>query len=244
MDTVKLTKAESQKIEANLPETVFDALHADTSQLRSAGWSAPPAGRWVNYVRSRNVFAAKPSAGSAISQSPPTVARYAVCGRVVPRLTEALWIGERTRTILMGYSKKTQEDDNAAAIFSGKSANGDSLENGHCHAHFLCEAAAESRKITHLNIYAPDGYDERDRLALSRFAKVWGHGGNDLQLVLIGIGRPEDFGGTKTVRDNLNSWRSLAFGFLGRRLFPPGISKSNVRNNIILNAAQPLRFAN
>lgn len=190
--------AKGKSMSQNLPETVFDALHADTTQLRSAGWSAPPASRWVNYVRSRDVFAAKPSSAGASSKAPkPTLARYAVCGKVVPRLTEALWIGEQARHFLMGCSKKARPDENAAEVFSGKAADGRSLEDGHNHAHYLCEALGGSAAITHLNIYAPGGFEESDLLALSRFKKVKGLAGNELPLVLIGVGQPQDFGGTK-----------------------------------------------
>jgi len=30
--------------------------------------------------------------------------------------------------------------------------------------------------------------------------KVWGHGGHDIQLVLLGLGKPEDFGGTDVMK--------------------------------------------
>ncbi|QGJ70643.1 Type I-U CRISPR-associated protein Cas5/Cas6 [Planctomycetales bacterium 10988] len=196
VDKVKLTPADKRRVDENLPESVFDALHADTSQLRSTGWSAPPASRWVHYLRSREAFAAKPSSISVDKVSKkPTLARYAVCGKVLPRLTDALWVGESARHFLMGCSKKTRQDNNAAPIFSGKAPDGSASESQHTHAHFFPEAVDGARHITHLNVFAPRGFEQSDRLALSRLTKCLGPGGNELQLVLIGIGQPEDFGG-------------------------------------------------
>ena len=42
---VKLSKKEQADLESSLPETVFDALHATTGDLRKAGWNRPPGSR-------------------------------------------------------------------------------------------------------------------------------------------------------------------------------------------------------
>ena len=177
---------------SNLPETLFDALHAETNDLRKAGWNRPPGSEFIDYVRLKNAFASQPTITSARSKRPPQIiARYAVCSSVLPRLTEALWIGERVRTSLMSKSS-------AAPVFSGKHVDGTQIAGGHQHAHILCESCGpRSRgRITHITVYAPMGFTADEDRALSRLNRVWGHGGHDLQLVLLGIGTPEDFGGT------------------------------------------------
>jgi CRISPR-associated protein Csb2 len=112
-------------------------------------------------------------------------------------LTEAVSIGERVRKVLMGCSKKVRSDANASAVFSGKRADGSPSGEGHQHTHYLCEAAVGDRRITHLTVFAPAGFDADDELAFGRLAQsgVWGRDGNDIQLVLLGVGRAEDFGG-------------------------------------------------
>jgi len=208
-ETVK--PKELATIEASLPETIFDALHATTGDLRKAGWNRPPGSRWIDYLRPADAFTAEAVQSRVKGHSKrPTVARFAVAGNVLPRLTEALWIGERVRLAVMSRSKRVaerspgNEEANAAPVFSGKRPDCDDKEdvsyslNGHTHAHFLCESAAGERsgKISHITVFAPRGYDHRDRLALSRLCKIWGHGGHDLQLAFVGLGQPEDFGGT------------------------------------------------
>ncbi|MEZ6126732.1 MAG: type I-U CRISPR-associated protein Csb2 [Planctomycetaceae bacterium] len=196
----KLTAKDKQKIEERVPATIFDALHAETTDLRKAGWNRPPGSRFVDYVRPATAFDTVP-ASHRVPQDHglPTVARYAIAGTVVPRLTEALRIGERIRTYLMGCSKAASTAsggiETATTVFSGKSADGKQLQMAHGHAHVLCEAAGNSGKITHVTVYAPMGFHQVDEDALARFTRTWGDGGHDLQFILLGIGRPEDFGG-------------------------------------------------
>ncbi|MBN1854706.1 MAG: type I-U CRISPR-associated protein Cas5/Cas6 [Pirellulales bacterium] len=200
---VKLSRKELVTIESEIPKTLFDALHASTGDLRSAGWNRPPGSRWVDYLRPANVFASKPRRyGRHKRIVPPIVARFAVCGSVRPRLTEAIWIGERVRTALMSCSARAQQertgqDLDASWVFTGKHKDGSPSSKGHSHAHYLCESSSDEMAgcISHLTVYAPHGFDSNDILALNRFRRVWGHGGHDLQFVPLGVGQPEDFGG-------------------------------------------------
>ncbi|MDZ4849099.1 MAG: type I-U CRISPR-associated protein Csb2 [Pirellulaceae bacterium] len=198
-DMLKLSKKDEQAIDDSVPATLFDALHADTADLRKAGWNQPPGSRWINYARPANAFAPqlRQRRRSTRRDDVPTVARFAVCGSVRPLLTEAVSIGERVRTVLMGCSKKVRSDANASVVFSGKRSDGSPSNEAHQHAHYLCEATGGDRRITNLTVFAPMGFDTNDELALERLARsgVWGRGGHDLQLVLLGIGRAKDFGG-------------------------------------------------
>lgn len=200
VDNIKLTAKDKQKIEQRVPSTIFGAMHAETTDLRKAGWNRPPGSQFMDYVRPATAFDAVP-ASHRIPQAHdlPTAARYAVAGTVVPRLTESLRIGERVRKYLMGCSKAANKaaggDETATTVFSGKSVDGMPLQMAHGHAHIFCEAAGDSAKITHVTVYAPMGFHQVDEGALARFTRTWGDGGHDLQFILLGIGQPEDFGG-------------------------------------------------
>ena len=212
-DKLKLSPKDEKAIDASLPATLFDALHADTSALRKAGWNQPPGSRWINYARSAKAFLpttrVRRTANDRLAR--PTVARFAICSAVRPLLTETILVGERARTILMGCSKKVRDDANAAAVFSGKDEDGAPLIAGHQHAHFLCEAASGDGRISHLTIFAPMGFDSEDERAFERLARcgVWGKGGHDLQLILLGIGCPEDFGGITAADEKSGKSRLL-----------------------------------
>lgn len=197
-EKIKLSAKEKAAIEQSLPESAFDALHGETDQLRKAGWNRPPFSRWVDYVR-ENERPIQHSASKMRKTQFPTVARFAVAGAVQPRLTEALWIGERARSYIMGCSKR-HNGEQCSEAFSGKSAAGTPRGDGsqtHGHAHYLAESLGPSSRgrITHLTVYIPDGIQSIDEAALSRFTHMHGSDGHDLQVVPLGIGQPEDFGG-------------------------------------------------
>lgn len=195
----KLTPKDIATIEALLPLDTFDALHAETDKLRKAGWNRPPASKWIEYVCDLPQSIG-PAARSEVSSALPMVARYAIAGAVRPRLTEALWIGERARSYLMGCSKK-ENGGHCSEVFSGKSIDGTPKGEGshtHTHSHYLAESLGPNSRgrITHLTVYAPAGFEIQDEAALSRLVRMHGSDGHDLQLVLLGVGDANDFGGT------------------------------------------------
>lgn len=186
--SVRLSAKERRAIEDMIPVSVFQALQAETSELRQRGWSRPPGTRWVSYARPRLLVstapAARPRSRTGIA---PTVARFAVTGKVPQRLTEALYVAERTRKALMSKS-------NAAPVFSGRGA--DSQPNRrHEHAFILAEASGRSGDITHVTVYARMGFGEVEaRRALDTVRQIWG-GAALLDVVLLGVGDVQDFAG-------------------------------------------------
>jgi CRISPR-associated protein Csb2 len=187
-DAQKLTKSDKDKVDSTLPKNLMEALQVDTGELRRQGWSGIPATRWVDYVRPRELES-HPRARSAIKKPiPPTVARFALASQVRPRLTDAVSLAERVRVALMARS-------DGAPIFSGKDALGNP-RRGHGHTFILPEANGAHGRITHVTLYAPDGFNRTERDALSGLRKLWGRDGHDIQLVLLGVGQREDFAGT------------------------------------------------
>jgi CRISPR-associated protein Csb2 len=79
-----------------------------------------------------------------------------------------------------------------SVVFTGSDASRTS-PTGHLHAQIFCEANGRRDAITHLTVFANDGFDETASVALRRLNKIWGHGGHDLRLVLIGLGQPDAF---------------------------------------------------
>jgi len=123
------------------------------------------------------------------SKNKPTVARYRVVSAVSLRLTQAVSVANRVHDALCKWSDR---GNGAASVFTGIGADGKPL-GGHNHAHIFCEANGQRDAITHLTVWSANGFDEQACLALRRLKKVWGHGGHDLRLVLIGLRGPETF---------------------------------------------------
>jgi CRISPR-associated protein Csb2 len=191
-----------------LPAGVFEALLVDTGDLKQSGWSQPPGARWVDYARPQNAFEIRAQAKIHAPAGPlPTVARFAVASQVLPRLTQAVSVAERIHQSLVKLSGN-------ATVFTGLDPEGKPLKT-HEHARILCEAAGERSSIARITLYAPMGFDTNARRALDQLRHVWGHGGHDLQLILLGLGQPHDFAGLDPSRDQSPllaeaiEWRSV-----------------------------------
>jgi len=192
LDKVKLGKSNKEKIDKCLPRDPFDALRWDTQKMKNAGWSQPPGSKWIAYTRPRNAFDVMLHAQKGVSEKKSTVARFAVASQVPPRLTDAISLADRIHVALVSRS-------NGSSVFTGHDSNRKPLQ-GHKHAFILCEsnlALGKGRRgeITHVTVYAPMEFTLKDRIALDGLTKVWGHGGHDVQLILLGVGQAEDFGG-------------------------------------------------
>jgi CRISPR-associated protein Csb2 len=189
----KLKKKDLDKIEESLPADLFSALHADTGDLKKAGWSQPPGSVWMYYARPRDAFAVVPRAAKFEDhQEPATVARFAVASQVPPRLTGAVSFAERIHLALVSRS-------HGSTVFTGCDESKRPL-TGHRHSFIFCESnlglgKGRRGEITHVVVHAPMGFELKERRALDSLTAVWGHGGHDIQLILLGVGQPEDFAG-------------------------------------------------
>ena len=198
-------KAPPKKVKGpEVPVDLFTALHADTGELQAAGWNLPPGAVFVNYTRPADAFAPAPRRSHFTCKNKPTVARYAIVSTVSPRLTQAVSIANRVHDALCKWS---DNGHGAASVFTGIGVDGKPLE-GHSHAYIFCEANGPRDAITHLTVWSANGFDEPACLALRRLNKVWGHGGHDLRLVLIGLGQPETFPDCKLF-GSAKVWRSV-----------------------------------
>jgi CRISPR-associated protein Csb2 len=134
----------------------------------------------------------------------PTVARFAVVSTATSCITRAVSIGDRVHDALCKFSDQSKD---RATVFTGLGDDRKSRTD-HRHAHIFCEANGQRDAITHITVWATMGFDEAACLALRKLNKVWGHGGHDLRLVLIGIGNPDTFPDSKIFCAS-KVWRSL-----------------------------------
>ncbi len=114
-------------------------LCMETLVLHERRWSDPPGSNWVDYMRHRDCFAGDSSARTTHTRVFPVpkyvAARFVVDGRVLPLVTETVYVAEIARQVLQGiYGKRF--DNSSSPAFSGKEVNGARLE-GHQHAFFL-----------------------------------------------------------------------------------------------------------
>ncbi len=202
----KLKKETAVRLPA--PDDLFTALHADTGELQAAGWLAePPGARLVYYARPANALSPQPTGvarrRSAHLSSAPTVARYAIASSVLPRIAGALSIGERVHQALLSRFK----DRPPPETLLGRDASGQPLTE-HAHAHIFCETKPGTNTISHITIYAKGRFDADAQYALRSLNRLWGHGGHDIELVLLDLGTIETFPDSPLFR-SARQWVSL-----------------------------------
>lgn len=175
-----------RKERREVPADQWQVIHVATSQLLKDGWSRPPGTRRVRYRFAPVEGARRTRARAARS---PTVARFELSSAVPPRLTEALPVGERVRMALLAWS-------DGHLVFVGRNRHGE-IEQGHPHAWFLPADDDADGRLDHLLVYARDGFDRSACRALERVRRVWGHGGHDVDLVLVALGDAGEIGGLR-----------------------------------------------
>jgi CRISPR-associated protein Csb2 len=191
------TNGHTKKKGTTVPGDLWSALHVETADLRSAGWSDPPGSRWVMYGRPRALYDVR----SGGQRKPPThcftVARYAVASSVPPLFINGISVAEKVHKSLVDQACKLLGDGNAPPVFTGRDESGKPL-SGHQHLHILWEANDPRRPgMTHLTLYAPMGFTHDDRRVLERLRVLYAAKGHDVHLVLLGTGEPADFAGSK-----------------------------------------------
>lgn len=186
-----------------LPADLFEALHAETADLQAAGWTLPPGSRFVDYIRPADCLSVAPVRVRRVTAVLPTVARFAVSSAVLPRLLKAVSVAERIHQVLLARFPNGQPPP----VLSGRDAVGRPLA-GHGHLHIFSEANGPRDAVTHVTLFARDGFDAASRRAIESLQKVWGHGGHDLQLVLLGFGNTTTFADCRLFGP-ARVWRSL-----------------------------------
>ena len=223
----------NKKFGPTLPKLLVDALALDMGDYLKYGWNIPPASREVLY------FAPEVSSSSTTqhhytdrqngkNQDSYTVARYLLAGRPMPRIEDAIKIGELMRlAALSKFGWETVESTGgkkpkAPSVISGRGTDGKPLrDSSHSHAFWLPEDADEDGWIDHITVYAPEGLDTDVRIKLDRLTRLWinenpgddeGSGDSsslEWRLALEGFGRPEDFSDSSRILGTGKVWVSL-----------------------------------
>lgn len=189
-----LPKPKKGKVKWKAPADILEALELDIANLHGQNWNGIPGTRWIAY----GLEPIQPLSRRSTLSLPktPTFARFALSSNVLPKLTEAVSLGERFRQALMAWSK----DDAGIAhpIFSGRML-GVSTEDGkgqpaegNQHAWYLPEVNQRG-EIDHVVVYAAGGFQGRALSALRTLTKVWGTEGFDVQTILVALGRTEHY---------------------------------------------------
>lgn len=179
-------------------------LERTTADLQREGWNDPPGTRWVWYDRpARALSVDQPASPSASPRPRPVVAEFALGGRVLPLLTDAVLIAERIRAAVLSRHGLPSE------TLSGKTPEGDPLKAQHRHAHYVPDCRPRGNRVTHVLVYAPEGLSESEQAALATVTFLpQPHNRPNLDIVLSGFGDAADLSRTTPLFAVASRWRS------------------------------------
>jgi CRISPR-associated protein Csb2 len=190
-------KKDLERIAALFPADVVAALLVDTKALQAQGWSQPPGSRWVSYWRPIGALRAAPEPPIfAPRTKSPTVALLALSsdtkhGQALPPLRDALWRLEAIHDALVSRSDR-KDGRGPSPVFAG-TMDGRPMQ-GHRHATLVPLTLDRRRnRLDHVLVFAPMGFDEAARAALSELSRTWGKNLPSIFVTLAGMGDRRDF---------------------------------------------------
>ena len=233
LDEALTSKGRRARRAHTLPERLVNALTLDTADYQDRGWSRPPAAREVVYARAAEAapgVVARASGRRPARSRPdlPTVARFLLAGRPLPRVEDTVKIGElMRRAALAQFGWRRDETGNrrplAPAQISGRDADGKPLKDpSHQHAFWLPEDADGDGWIDHVSVFIRDGMSPQVQARLDRITRLWlppkqrsdevdAEPGavREWRLALEGFGRPADFADGARIFGTSTRWRSV-----------------------------------
>jgi CRISPR-associated protein Csb2 len=203
-------KADQKKLLATLPDDWLNAIGVETGELQAAGWSAPPCARIVSYRRplhALRTIAPKVVRKPAIIKPDTTIttARFVVYGKPLPRIEDAVRIGEALRAAAMGCAKRVLGSDALPNILSGHDLG---EHNRHAHAFWLPDPNRRG-EIEHVLVHAPGGLGAEAVRVLTGLQQIKRGEGEPLRLMLEGLGAASLFDRVTPLTGESAVWRSV-----------------------------------
>jgi CRISPR-associated protein Csb2 len=151
-----------------LPADYLAAISISTSDLQAAGWSQPPGAQMLRYVRQSGALRPRPRPKRAPARRVDTV-RYLLVAKPLPRIEDALRLGENMRQAAMGLAKTILGADDVPAELSG---HGTTEGRNHQHSFYLAEDADHDGRIDHVIVHSPGSFSEQALGVLERLRHV------------------------------------------------------------------------
>ncbi|MEX1993629.1 MAG: type I-U CRISPR-associated protein Csb2, partial [Steroidobacteraceae bacterium] len=203
-------KPDQKKLLTTLPDDWLNAIGVETGELQAAGWSAPPCARPVSYRRP--LHALRTTAPKVLRKptivrpnTTITTARFVLYGKPLPRIEDAVRIGEALRAAAMGRAERLLGPDALPTMLSGHDLG---EHNRHAHAFWLPDPN-ERGEIEHVLVHAPGGLSPEAMRVLTTLQQLKRGEGEPLRLMLEGFGAASLFDRVTPLTGESAVWRSV-----------------------------------
>lgn len=181
-------KTRQRRLLATMPERLIDALRLETTDIEQVGWSSPPGAHTILYQRPAGCLSLPPARRPTRRRGRSvTAARLALTGRPLPRIEDAVRIGELVRRTAI-----RRAEDLVGAVPTALSGHGLPADNRHGHAFYLPEDADGDGHIDHVLVYARDGLTDDAVRALDAIRRIWAGERGEWPVLFEGHGQPDD----------------------------------------------------
>jgi CRISPR-associated protein Csb2 len=134
-----------------------------------------------------------------------TTARFALYGKPLPRIEDAVRVGEALRAAVMGKARRLLGEDAIPQELSGHE-----LPEGNLHGHAFWLPDPDTRgEIAHVLIHAPMGLSAGALRVLTALQNIRCGDGEPLRVMLEGIGAAELFAPASALTQEAKVWKSL-----------------------------------
>lgn len=192
--------------DTDTPMELLRALLVDTGAMRSSNRLVPAGSRWVTYARPFGAVWTDPVPRPLPAAAPPVhLIRFALSGKPLPPLTDALRVGELARRAVLKVVSQTT-GETPSPVLTGHDLPADVQ---HQHAHFLPEDRDADGRIDHLSIWIPAGLDLAEARAVLRGMRLFRNWHEqELELLLEGYWSAGELGANPGVVGCSAVWES------------------------------------
>jgi CRISPR-associated protein Csb2 len=188
-------------------------LQFDTQDQRQQGVLDPEGSIWIDYLRPFDAFSVTYRRQPVARKAKVNVVRFALYGKPLPRIVDALAVGELARLSAMARYGRMNNGTQSPTL-SGKDEEGQALRD-HQHAYYLPTDEDRDGTLDHLTVYSPRGFNisELDAV-LSMRALNPGESKPTINLMLLGMASAQDI--TALPFSRSDTWTSITPFVLGR----------------------------
>ena len=177
---------------APAPGITLEQLCVTTAELHGRNMLYPPSSRLVKYVRPADSLTVRHKRASSPRVKPDIhVLRYTITGRVRPRVTETVGVGDLVRKSAMSVNGR-RNDGKVSPVLSGRNEDGQPRRDGHAHAFFLPTDEDADGVLDHITIVSREAMTEDVLESFAGISKVR-YPGKWFGLSFFGRGTIEDF---------------------------------------------------
>ena len=185
-------------------DATLDDLCARTQAMHKEKKLYPDNSRIVKYAR----LADGPRPARPRSQDPGVgIVRYRIGGRIRPKITDVVAVCDAFKRAAMSKYKKNFGDCKSGTL-SGKSANGEAMQDNHAHAFFLATAEGGSAMLDHITVFSNTPFTREEIDALVSVRLVWNKD-RMFKPVYVGRGNRGSFASPPDILESAKKWVSV-----------------------------------